>query len=182
MARPRRPVRNPAAQSWCAEVRRFLRLINADEVLGTHRVMSAWGHSRHSQLAPKSTFVRCWSNRRQNLVPSICPRSATSGLMHRSKPHFYSITSSARASSLAGISRYYGAIATSVFNDLDYIFLAPNWKRLVPDQKPLGELRPGPTYMAGRSKPSSRINIKTFQVGQQTGSTVWPRYAQVTTL
>ena len=94
----------------------------------------------------------------------------------------YSITSSARASSLAGISRYYGAIATSVFNDLDYIFLAPNWKRLVPDQKPLGELRPGPTYMAGRSKPSSRINIKTFQVGQQTGSTVWPRYAQVTTL
>jgi hypothetical protein len=140
------------------------------------------GHSRHSQLAPKSTFVRCWSNRRQNLVPSVCPRSATSGLMHRSKPHFYSITSSARASSLAGISRYYGAIATSVFNDLDYIFLAPNWKRLVPDQKPLGELRPGPTYMAGRSKPSPRINIKTFQVGQQTGSTVWPRYAQVTTL
>src|ERR1039457_2134435 len=36
MARPRRPVRNPAARSWCAEVRRFLRLINADEVLGTH--------------------------------------------------------------------------------------------------------------------------------------------------
>ena len=70
----------------------------------------------------------------------------------------------------------------NVFNDLDYIFLAPNWKRLVPDQKPLGELRPGPTYMAGRAKPSSRINIKTFQVGQQTGSTVWPRYAQVTTL
>jgi hypothetical protein len=75
--------------------------------------------------------------------------------MHRSKPHFYSITSSARASSLAGISRYYGAIATSVFNDLDYIFLAPNWKRLVPDQKPLGELRPGPTYMAGEVKTSA---------------------------
>src|SRR5450631_3413506 len=37
MARPRRPVRNPAARSWCAEVRRFLRLINADEVLGTQR-------------------------------------------------------------------------------------------------------------------------------------------------
>src|ERR1017187_4752715 len=45
--------------------------------------------------------------------------------------------------------RYYGADYTSVFNRLDYIFLAPNWKRLVPDQKPLGELRPGPTYMAG---------------------------------
>src|ERR1017187_8596877 len=36
MARPRRPVRNIAARSWCAEVKRFLRLINADEVLGTH--------------------------------------------------------------------------------------------------------------------------------------------------
>src|ERR1017187_10060905 len=118
----------------------------------------------------------------QRVTPSGIWYKAASGLMHRSKPHFYSIISSARASSLAGISRYYGAIATSVFNDLDYIFLAPNWKRLVPDQKPLGELRPGPTYMAGRSKPSSRINIKTFQVSQQTGTTVWPRYAQVTTL
>src|ERR1022692_1692472 len=38
--------------------------------------LSESGHSRHSQLAPKSTFVRCWSNRRQNLVPSVCPRSA----------------------------------------------------------------------------------------------------------
>src|SRR5664280_2632706 len=58
--------------------------------------------------------------------------------------------------------RYYGADDTSVFNGLGYIFLAPNWKRLVPDQKPL-----------------PRINIKTFQFGQQTGSIVWPRYAQL---
>src|SRR5271169_6467146 len=36
MASPRRPVRNIAARSWCAEVRRFLRLINTDEVFGTH--------------------------------------------------------------------------------------------------------------------------------------------------
>src|SRR6266568_6260584 len=36
MARPRRPVRNIAARSWCADVRRFFRLINADELLGTH--------------------------------------------------------------------------------------------------------------------------------------------------
>src|ERR1019366_5028797 len=34
------------------------------------------GHSRHSQLTPKSTFVRCWSNRRQNSVRSVCPLSA----------------------------------------------------------------------------------------------------------
>ena len=36
MARPRRPRRNTTAQSWCADVRRFLRPINTDEVLGTH--------------------------------------------------------------------------------------------------------------------------------------------------
>src|SRR5450830_143923 len=36
MARPRRPVRNILARSWCADVRRFLRLINTDEVFGTH--------------------------------------------------------------------------------------------------------------------------------------------------
>src|SRR5271167_2902683 len=36
MVRPKRPVRNIAARSWCADVRRFSRLINADEVLGTH--------------------------------------------------------------------------------------------------------------------------------------------------
>src|ERR1019366_10137590 len=36
MARPRRPVRNIATRSWCADVRRFLRLINTDEVFGTH--------------------------------------------------------------------------------------------------------------------------------------------------
>ena len=45
--------------------------------LGKGRLNVHLGHSRHSQLAPKSTFVRCWSNRRQNLVPSVCPRSAT---------------------------------------------------------------------------------------------------------
>src|ERR1035437_10695017 len=36
MAPPKRPVRNKAARSWSADVRRFLRLINTDEVLGTH--------------------------------------------------------------------------------------------------------------------------------------------------
>ena len=51
--------------------------------------------------------------------------------------------------------RYYGADDTSVFNGLVYIFLAPILKRLVPDQKPLGELRPGPTYMAGEVKTSA---------------------------
>src|ERR1035441_9673886 len=40
MARPRRPVRNIAARSWFADVRRFHRLINTDEVLGTHRCRS----------------------------------------------------------------------------------------------------------------------------------------------
>src|ERR1035437_9219294 len=75
--------------------------------------------------------------------------------------------------------RYYGADDTSVFNRLDYIFLAPNWKRLVPDQKPWGSCDRDQPAWQGRSKPSPRINIKTFQVGQQTGSTVWPRYAQL---
>ena len=37
MVRPKRPVRNIAARSWCADVRRFFRLINTDEVFGTHR-------------------------------------------------------------------------------------------------------------------------------------------------
>src|SRR5215204_3742212 len=36
MATPRRPGRSRAVQTWCADVRRFLQLINADEVLGTH--------------------------------------------------------------------------------------------------------------------------------------------------
>ena len=36
MARPRQPLQNTAARSWCAEVRRFLRLINTDKVFGTH--------------------------------------------------------------------------------------------------------------------------------------------------
>src|ERR1035437_1806297 len=30
------PSRNTAARSWCADVRRFFRLINAHEVFGTH--------------------------------------------------------------------------------------------------------------------------------------------------
>src|SRR5215218_1546711 len=37
MATPRRPGRSRAVQTLCADVRRFLQLINADEVLGTHR-------------------------------------------------------------------------------------------------------------------------------------------------
>src|ERR1019366_8298999 len=41
MAPPKRPVRNKAARSWSADVRRFFRLINADEVLGTHRFRKA---------------------------------------------------------------------------------------------------------------------------------------------
>src|ERR1035441_4427812 len=60
--------------------------------------------------------------------------------------------------------RYYGADDTSVFNRLDYIFLAPNWKRLVPDQKPLGEIRPGPTYMAGGGQnPAPHQYLKHIQ-------------------
>ena len=48
--------------------------------------------------------------------------------------------------------RYYGADDTSVFNRLDYIFLAPNWKRLVPDQKPLGSCdRDQPIWRGGQN-------------------------------
>src|ERR1035437_7678569 len=51
--------------------------------------------------------------------------------------------------------RYYGADDTSIFNGLDYIFLAPNWKSWFPDQNLLGELRPGPPYRGGEVKPSA---------------------------
>jgi hypothetical protein len=37
MVSPTRPVRTRAALSWCADVRRILRLINADMVFGTHK-------------------------------------------------------------------------------------------------------------------------------------------------
>src|SRR5674476_856795 len=54
MARPRRPVRNKVARSWFADVRRFLRLINTDEVLGTHRhVSSTNGRERPCNLKPQ---------------------------------------------------------------------------------------------------------------------------------
>src|SRR5450631_2570729 len=37
MAPPRQKLRNTSAQSWCADVGRFLRLINTDGVSGTHK-------------------------------------------------------------------------------------------------------------------------------------------------
>jgi hypothetical protein len=46
------------------------------------------------RFTPESGHVQC---------NSVCPLCANSGLMHRSKQHFYSITSSARVSSVGGI-------------------------------------------------------------------------------
>jgi hypothetical protein len=45
------------------------------------------------------------SNSVQNIAPQRMQRCATSGLMHRSKQRLYSITSSARASTVVGMVR-----------------------------------------------------------------------------
>ena len=67
--------------------------------------MSLMGQSLRIYSARVPTFVRCWSNSRQTRARAVCPLSATSGLMHRSKWRRYSITSSVSASSCAGTSR-----------------------------------------------------------------------------
>jgi hypothetical protein len=60
--------------------------------------MSALGHKRTSHRGPKSTFVRFGPKADKMLRRRECPLCANSGLMHRSKQHRYSITSSAIAS------------------------------------------------------------------------------------
>src|ERR1039458_4951737 len=64
--------------------------------------MSLLGQKRTNYRGLKSTVVRCYSNSGQTLRRSEMTLSAKSGLMHRSKQHLYSITSSARAISVGG--------------------------------------------------------------------------------
>src|SRR5271169_483704 len=71
MASPRRPVRNIAARSWCAEVRRFLRLINTDEVFGTHTP-----NSDHST----AEFVYLVSVKRRHRTTALICRLLPSGI------------------------------------------------------------------------------------------------------
>jgi hypothetical protein len=63
------------------------------------------GQKRTYHRKPKSTVVRCYSNSDHSTAGFVCPRSSRSGLMHRSKKHLYSITSSARVSSCGGTVR-----------------------------------------------------------------------------
>src|SRR5450759_4719998 len=56
MVRPRRPVRNIAARSWCADVRRSLQLINTDEVFGIHTM------TRHP-IPATATFIGAAGNK-----------------------------------------------------------------------------------------------------------------------
>jgi hypothetical protein len=53
MARPRRSGRSRAVETLCADVRRFLWLINADEVLGTHK--SRMTSNRSAQALSQSS-------------------------------------------------------------------------------------------------------------------------------
>jgi hypothetical protein len=69
-----------------------------------HTRKSAVGHSLRVYSAPVPVFVRCCSNRRQNVASRRTQRCAISGLMHCSKQHLYSITSSARPIKGSGIS------------------------------------------------------------------------------
>src|ERR1035437_6870653 len=75
MARPRRPLRNTAARSWCADVRRFFRLINADEVFGTHKGQGEW-------LAVSHHFVR-----RNASFSSTCGCARTGADEDRGSPY-----------------------------------------------------------------------------------------------
>src|ERR1035441_421956 len=56
MVRPRRSVRNIAARSWCADVRRSLQLINTDEVFGIHTM------TRHP-IPATATFIGAAGNK-----------------------------------------------------------------------------------------------------------------------
>jgi len=67
--------------------------------------MSEMGQSLPMHSAPASNNVRCYSNSGQTRVRLNCPLCAKNGLMHRSNQRLYSITSSARASSVGGHTR-----------------------------------------------------------------------------
>src|SRR5450759_386749 len=78
---------------------------SSTKTLATHGRTIHLGQSLRIYSVSGRTFVRCCSNRRQNLVPSVRPRTANAGLMHRSKQQPYSITSSAMASTDPGTAR-----------------------------------------------------------------------------
>src|SRR5688500_10113095 len=60
MARPGRPERNKAAQSF-RQLRRFHRIINSDEVFGTHSVKVHLALDMIDMRAKASTASPCWS-------------------------------------------------------------------------------------------------------------------------
>jgi hypothetical protein len=68
-------------------------------------LMTASGHSLPRHPVPAPNNVRCYSNSGHSRVCLECPLCANSGLMQCSNQPPYSITSSARSSSVGGIVR-----------------------------------------------------------------------------
>ena len=67
-------------------------------------IMSVVGHSLPIHSASAPTNVRYAPNSDLSTAEFVCPLSAITGPLHRSKQHRYSISPSARASSVAGTS------------------------------------------------------------------------------
>ena len=79
---PGQPVRNIAARSSCAEVRRFLRLINTDEVFGTHTwascVVLPYSYSAVCTAFANRRVGSCDAAGRPLFTPRKSPRPASS--------------------------------------------------------------------------------------------------------
>src|SRR5258708_16427009 len=73
-----------------------LDLCRASQSIGETGYMSALGHSRPSHFVPVLNNVRYASDSDHSRYESELTLWAKCGLMHRSKRHLYSITSSAR--------------------------------------------------------------------------------------
>src|ERR1035437_964941 len=79
--------------------------------------MSPSGQKRTNHRRPKSTVVRCYSNSGQTRLRLDCPLSANNGLLHCSRHHPYSITSSTQTSSVS----VHTAAAVGIFAHWPYV-------------------------------------------------------------
>ena len=99
---------------WERQIRRiavFWAVLSQSRRLTAHCYYTVSRPIPMSALGQKRTFCDAGANVRftpissRQCARSTSPLCARNGLMHRSKPRLYSITSSARASSVGGISR-----------------------------------------------------------------------------